>query len=266
MTQPPSEPGSTPPGAVRDASGIIAVRTGWFPKLRPSPRPRKLPRPPLWLNLALLAFATVVGGAAKIERRSLDRRFSALVRQNRSAPVEIQRLRRDLSDMQLDEKTLSRELGARLKYIENLENDAFAIVLDTQNRRFGFQLGDHRVREAPLEVGPPRTIESPSGKRRWSFVRLTGAFNVQRKAVGASWNVPEWVYVANGAPVPSPLPEIPEGLGRYVIELPGGYVIHSPPPPGSPLTGPKPASFLVPESDLAAIWRRIGPGTRVYVF
>ena len=50
---------------------------------------------------------------------------------------------------------------------------------------------------------------------------------------------------------------MPNGLGRYVIFLPNSYVIHSPPPPDSPLQGPKPGSFMVPEADLAAIWPRI---------
>jgi hypothetical protein len=66
--------------------------------------------------------------------------------------------------------------------------------------------------------------------------------------------------------VPQPLPGLPGGLGRYVIELDGDYVVHSPPPPESPLKGAKPGSFLVPEADLGAVWKRITPSTRVYVF
>jgi hypothetical protein len=51
-----------------------------------------------------------------------------------------------------------------------------------------------------------------------------------------------------------------------VIFLPDGYVIHSPPPPESPLQGPKPGSFMVSEADLAALWPRITNQTRVYIF
>ena len=71
----------------------------------------------------------------------------------------------------------------------------------------------------------------------------------------------------NGTDPPYPLPTVASGLGRYVLVLSGGEaVIHSPPPPDSPLKGPKPGSIQVPEADLAAIWKRIGPRTRVYVF
>ena len=48
--------------------------------------------------------------------------------------------------------------------------------------------------------------------------------------------------------------------------LPDNYVIHSPPPAKSPLHGPKPGSFMVPEADMAAIWPRISTATRVYIF
>jgi hypothetical protein len=89
---------------------------------------------------------------------------------------------------------------------------------------------------------------------------------VKTKHENGGWKAPEWVYAMNGRKPPRPLPTIPSGLGRYVIVLENDYVIHSPPPPESPLRGAKPGSFLVPEADLAAIWPRIGPPTRVYVF
>ena len=47
--------------------------------------------------------------------------------------------------------------------------------------------------------------------------------------------------------------------GRYSIFLPNDRVISS-------LKSPKPGSFTVPAEDLKAIWDRITPETRVYVF
>ncbi len=57
---------------------------------------------------------------------------------------------------------------------------------------------------------------------------------------------------ADGAPV------------RFVIHLPNGHTIHSPPRAGAKHA--KPGSFMVPEADLAAIWDRISTATRVYIF
>jgi hypothetical protein len=66
--------------------------------------------------------------------------------------------------------------------------------------------------------------------------------------------------------IPRRPPAIPDGLGRYVLVVTGDSVIHSPPARESPLRGAKPGSFMVPEEELAAIWKRVEKGTRVYIF
>ena len=103
-------------------------------------------------------------------------------------------------------------------------------------------------------------------RKGWTFAPVTGAFSVQEKLEDAEWSIPAWVYAMNGQDPPKTLPRVEDGLGKYVLVFAGSYVIHSPPSPESPLKTVKPASFMVPESDLAAIWRRVGPGTRIYVF
>ena len=70
--------------------------------------------------------------------------------------------------------------------------------------------------------------------------------------------MPEWLDPAR--------PTIPNGLGKYVLFLPNGYVIHTPPSEESPLKGAKPGSYMVPEETLAAIWPRIHKGTPVYIY
>ena len=102
--------------------------------------------------------------------------------------------------------------------------------------------------------------------RTWTFLPLKGGFNVIGKESDYDWTVPEWLYAMNDETPPAERRVVRNGLGRYVIVLANNYVIHSPPPPASPLHGPKPGSFMVPEEDLAAIWPRITKETRVYIF
>ncbi len=247
-----------------DASGIIAVRTGFF---RKTPRFRQAPKRarPAWaLSLSLLGLALAMGFGATWHRRSLDRRFAETVRQSAAVPADIKRLRQELADSEADAKTLGAALDSRLKYLESVKSEDFFLVLDTAKKRFRFQYGDRILREAPAEPGPVKTIEA--GKRRWTFPPLSGAFSIREKLQGADWAPPAWVYAMNRAPLPDPLPRVANGLGKYVIVLSGDAVIHSPPSAESPLKGAKPGSFLVPEKDLAAIWKRVGPRTRVYVF
>src|SRR6185503_5894621 len=100
----------------------------------------------------------------------------------------------------------------------------------------------------------------------WEFLSLKGAVTVTGKLLDPTWPVPPWAWVVRNAPVPREQLTVPGGLGKYVVLLPNGYVIHSPPPQGSPLIGAKPGSFMLAEADMRAIWPRISAGTRIYIY
>jgi hypothetical protein len=252
-------------GKIPQQSGIFAVRTGYLRITQQFRRPTKLPRPSWAVNGALLAIAAALGVTAGVHRSSLERRFAATVQKSAGLPFEIKKARQALVDLEADEKTLGTTLDARMKYAQSLESEDFYIVIDAVKKRFLLQYGDKIVREAKAEPGPARTFEV--GKKRWTFPALSGAFSIREKLESADWKPPAWVYAMNGVKPPDASEAVPAGLGRYVLVLSGGEaVVHSPPPPESPLKGPKPGSIEVPEADLAAVWKRIGPRTRVYVF
>lgn len=246
------------------ASGIFAVQTGFLRITQRLRKPPKYPRPSWRLSLALLGAAALVAAIAGWHRSSLERRFALSVRESAGMPSEIKRVRAELADLEHDETSLGAELDARLKYVQSLKSEDFYLVVDRAKKRLQFKLGDRVVREAPAEPAPPRTIEA--GGRRWTFPALSGAYSIREKLEDPDWTPPVWVYAMNGKPAPEKSPAIEGGLGSYVIVLSDDAVIHSPAPEESPLKGPKPGSIEVPEDDLAAIWKRIGPRTRVYVF
>ncbi len=247
------------------ASGIIRRRTAFLRRSQVVARPPKLWRPRALRSLWVLLVGVALGAGATLHRRALDARFSARVVRGQSVPFEIQRIRRDLAALDLDEKTLEKELATRLAAAEVQQSEEFYLVLEPRAKKMSLRLGDRIVREVPLAVGTPRPIESASGER-FPAARLSGAFTVRQKLERPAWKPPAWVWENAGLPVPTPLPEIRGGLGRYVVVLAEDVVLHSPPPPESPLKGARPGSFEAPEEDLAAIWKRIGPETRVYVF
>lgn len=225
---------------------------------------RKLPRPSSRTLLVLFVLVLVGAIGATVHRRVLESEFQSRVSRSRATPYEIKRIRRELADLELDEKALANALDTRLKYLEAAKRNEFYIAIDTKKRDFSFHFADKTLRDARVEIGAPQTLVA--GKKKWTFAPLTGSFNVSGKYQDGSWRVPEWAYLAKGAKPPRTLPTIKNGLGKYVILLGNDYVIHSPPSPESPLEGAKPGSFMVPEADLAAIWKRVGTETRVYIF
>jgi len=228
------------------------------------PERRSFPRPPLWLNLLLLIIAAATFAYARHQRNVILSKDAILFRLSENNPRDLNRMRDELAQMDLTKEQLGKELDSRTQYLQSLEGQDFYISIDSEKKKMQFRIGKDVVREADVQIGEPQTFKS--GAKTWTFYPLKGAFNVVGKDNSYETPVPEWVYAANNQPIPHERPTNHNWLGNYVIFLPNNYVIHSPPPANSPLKGPKPGSFMVPEDDLAAIWPRISNQTRVYIF
>ncbi len=220
-------------------------------------------RPALWFNLLVFVLGLAGLAGAQLHANRLDAHYTRIRDRQASLPYQTAKIRSDLASNELTTDALEKELERRLGVARVLASDEFYITIDTANRKLRLQLGSSVVREADLAVGAARTLKV-AGKS-WEFAPLKGAVTVRGKLMNHPWRVPPWVYAMNDTAVPADLPTVKGGLGKYVITLPNGYVVHSPPPPGSPLKGPKPASFMVPEEDLEAIWPQVTTSTRVYV-
>jgi hypothetical protein len=229
------------------------------------PDRRSFPRPPLWLNLLLLFLGVAAIVFARQHRERVSDRFGDVIARQGRTPADVEKLKDQLAEADLTRDTLQRELEGRLKLAASLESENFFLSVDTQARKLRFHYGDKVLRETDVTIGARRTIET--GGKTWTFLPVKGAFHVEAKIVDYGWRVPQWVYAMNGDPVPATRPVIDGGLGRYVIFLPNGYVIHSPPVEESPLNGAKPGSYMVDEEMLRAIWPRIHKGTtQVFIF
>ena len=225
---------------------------------------RQFPRPSLALNLVVLCLAIAFAGFAALHRTALDQRFERIIEHNVSAPAEVNRIKSELSQMEVSEEELRRELEGRLKQIRSLKGEWFYLSIDTTKRKAYFNYGDRVLRETNVAVGPPATVTVAN--RTFTFVPLKGASHVVDTAQGLAWRAPGWAYALSGAEPPRDPPRIENGLGKFVLFLPNNYVIHSPPAPDSPLKGVKPGSFMLSEEDFAAVWPRVQDGMPVYIF
>jgi hypothetical protein len=225
---------------------------------------RSFPRPPLWLNLLLLCLG--IGGifAVRAHRERVASDYADVIAEEARTPADVRTMKEQLGKMDLTRDALQRELEGRMKFAASLKSENFYLSIDSNARKLRFFYGNTLLREADLTIGDSRTIKT--GGKTWTFVPLKGAFPVEGKLVNYDWRVPEWLYVMNSQPIPESRPFVRDGLGQYIILLPDGYAIHSPPSADSPLKGPKPGSYMVEEEVLKAIWSRIHTGTQVYIF
>jgi hypothetical protein len=208
---------------------------------------RDLKRPSLRLNLFLLLFAAVTLLFARHQRRRIDADFARVFDRSSASPSELNQIAAELAETDLAHETLEKELKSRLSYIESLQSQDYYLSIDTGRKTISLKSGNETVREASVRIGAPLAVKGPRKRVRPLAAALTGAFTVV------------------GKKAPS-VPPAANGQGPYVIFLPEDRVIRSPSTHDDPSKGPKPGSFVVSQADLQAIWDKITPDTRVYIF
>lgn len=122
------------------------------------------------------------------------------------------------------------------------------------------------LREMPVDVGPEKSVGAAADTLK--IVAPRGSRTVERVlTVKDKWEVPKWVYVDRGMPVPEDR-AIAGALGAGAIVLSGGAVIYSH-PTGGPLSD---SSYVLPGAirartqDLRAIAPNLSPGMTVYLY
>jgi L,D-transpeptidase YbiS len=106
-------------------------------------------------------------------------------------------------------------------------------------------------------------------KQKWIFRTPKGEFRIQNKTTGPVWKKPDWAFVEEGLPIPSPNhnSRFEYGvLGDYALYLGQGYMLH----------GTLYKRFLglavthgcvrLNDDDLEAIYKTLDIGSKVYIF
>lgn len=211
------------------------------------------------LLLLLLTASAVVGTrvpAYRADAALLDERMSETERAVRDRVLD-SRARRS----QLAVALLQREM--RIKSIQ--ENEVH-LAISTEDSTLYLRHGPATLRQARVQIGPDTVIRAPDGQE-WRFIRALGERHLADKEQNPTYTVPEWVFVAQGTAVPTAEDrQIPGGLGRYVLRLDDGSEIYSRPERGPYVERVKPASYVVEEGDLRAIFDAIRVDIPVYIY
>ncbi|MGH7458308.1 MAG: L,D-transpeptidase [Longimicrobiaceae bacterium] len=213
--------------------------------------------------------AAVIGGLlaatlAVASRVPLYRHDSATVEQRMS---EREREVRDsILDSRSQRARLAIALLRREMRLESLRNSQLHLAIDLDEGTLALKHGPATLRQTRVGIGQDSLIRAPDG-RTWRFVRPLGERYVAGKERSPAYLIPEWVYLSRGEPIPPGSERrVAGGLGEYVIRLDDGTEIYSRPSRGPFANALKPASFVVPEGDMAAVFEAVPVETPVYIF
>jgi hypothetical protein len=207
----------------------------------------------------LLSASTVIGIRIPQYRQQaaeLDAKMTEAERETRDRILD-SRTRRS----QLAIALLQREL--RLK---SLEEEGLHLAISLEDSTLALRHGAATLREVPVQIGPDSVVRAPDG-RTWRFVRALGERHLDERQRSPEYLVPEWIYVSRGQPVPPEAERrIEGGLGDYVLRLDDGTEIYTLPEAGPLADRVKPASFVLTEEDMRAIFDAVKVDTPVYIY
>jgi hypothetical protein len=213
----------------------------------------------------VVTLAVVVAVALAVDAFVLYKRagYAREIERLRSGMSELERERTDLA-FQDEEKRL-RVMVALIRRQARLDARIhLGVSIDSARMYLGRE--GAVLREFDVEIGPERLVGIAPDTVMLAHPR--GERSVQKVLLGnEAWEVPGWVYLDRGLPVPDHR-MLKGALGPAAVLLSGGLVVYAMPSSG-PLSHDSyilPGSVRVSASDLAAVLPNLTVGTAVYFY
>lgn len=143
------------------------------------------------------------------------------------------------------------------------------IVVNTTDNRFYLYTNKKLVREGFCSSGSYTMLQSAKGNKNWVFKTPKGKYWIRGKTTNPVWKRPDWSFVEEGLPIPSPNdPSRYEYgvLGDYALAIGDGYLIHGTIYKrflGMPVTH---GCVRLNDDDLKVIFNTLNIGSKVYIF
>lgn len=173
------------------------------------------------------------------------------------------------------EKKYIKHLGILKKDIQKLNQKINSltpgqpyIVINTTKNRFFLYKNKKVVREGFCSSGS-YTLLMTEEAQKWIFKTPKGKFWIQGKTTSPVWRRPDWSFVEEGLPIPSPNdPSRWEYgvLGDYALSIGDGYLIHGTIYKrflGMPVTH---GCIRLNDEDLKAIYNTLDFGSKVFIY
>lgn len=158
--------------------------------------------------------------------------------------------------------------GLRKNLISKTPKNSYLIINTTENK---FQLwnGNAQIRKGLCSTGSYTILKKSDLDKQWIFKTPRGVFKIRGKTQSPVWVKPDWAFIEEGLPVPSPRhPSRYDNatLGDYSLSLGDGYMIHGTLYKrflGMPVTH---GCVRMGDDDLEAVYNNMPVGSKVYIY
>ena len=167
-----------------------------------------------------------------------------------------------LTDMQNQLAVLDKKLSA------NIPKNNYLVVNSTVNEFYLYK-GTNLVKSDICSTGSYILLKGNDSKKQWMFKTPKGEFKILNKTKDPVWKKPDWAFVEEGLPVPSPhhSSRFEYGvLGDYSLSIGDGYLIHGTLYQrflGLPVTH---GCIRLDDANLELVYKSLPIGSKVFIF
>jgi L,D-transpeptidase ErfK/SrfK len=192
-------------------------------------------------------------------------------RSERSAiPVKpVQQLKINTNNRYSKEITnLKKRIGLLKKQYDKFKPGKPYLIVNTSDNEFSLMDGNRILRKNRCSTGSYILLKAEN-YREWLFKTPRGKFRVTVKLADPWWFKPDWHYIEEGLPIPSPYDPKryqPNVLGDYAVGFGHGYLIHGTIYKrflGMPVTH---GCVRLGDDDMKVVFSTLKGGSHVYVY
>lgn len=142
------------------------------------------------------------------------------------------------------------------------------LIVNSTDNEFMLYKGTEMIRKGTCSTGSYMLLEK-NEKERWLFKTPKGEFSIRNKTTDPVWKRPDWAFVEEGLPIPSPNhpSRFEYGvLGDYALYLGDGYMIHGTLWQrylGLPVTH---GCIRMNDEDLRVVYQNMSIGSKVFIY
>lgn len=173
-----------------------------------------------------------------------------------------------VENLQAHTATIEKELAAVNKKLEAFKPKGNYLIINTSGNDFILMNGNEVKLRGQCSTGSYTVLQAGPNKQ-WIFATPRGQFRIRNKKEAPVWKKPDWAFVEEGKPIPSPNhPSRYEYnvLGDYAMELGQGYMIHGTLYKrflGMPVTH---GCIRMGDEDLEKVYKAMPIGAKVYIY
>jgi L,D-transpeptidase YbiS len=173
-----------------------------------------------------------------------------------------------LGNLTAYQASLDKDLAGIQKKLSVFQPKGPYLIINTSANNFRLMNEDKVLREGMCSTGS-YTILQGGDNKQWIFKTPRGMFKILNKIQDPVWKKPDWAFIEEGLPIPSPNhPSRYEYgvLGDYSMILGDGYMIHGTLYKrflGLPVTH---GCVRMGDADLEEVFKTLQIGSKVYIY